>query len=113
MYKLSKPIGAASAVSVENTDTGGVVIIGKITLPILTILADKEGLKTSDDTLSLQDQWDITITEETAKTLAKEAMKMKKPIRDQRKTKSEQPADAKSKTKKQPVDVFNLIFGTE
>ena len=73
---------------------------------------NKEGYSpTSKDPakeIQLGEPWDITVSDETAKDLLAKALPMKKPIRT--KKNSEQSATHKSESK-QPVDVFDLIFG--
>lgn len=106
MFKLIKDKGVTTNLTIINTDTNTSTNLGTIKMPILNILHAG-----GYDTPSMTDEWDLSITYDIASELIKTTMPIKKPTRDQSKTKSEQPADIK--TKKQPVDVFNLIFGTE
>lgn len=80
MYRVLKSKGYNANVVVENTDTRANIIIGKPTMDIIHII--KEGGATPPEP---QEEWHIEVNKDTAVTLSKLAMKMTKPIRDQRK----------------------------
>lgn len=116
MYKLAKGRGAGANVVIQNTETMGSLILGGVTMTMLDVLKNNEGYSTSEEEagkhIELRDEWSLPISEDTAKVLSKLAMKMKKPVRDQKK-KSEQDEKPVKKLNKQPVDVFNMIFGIQ
>ena len=116
MYKLLKPKGYNQNVTLENTDTHASIIIGRLSMVIVTVL-EKEGYNIDDPSsskyLELTKEWDITINEDTKKELQHMAMKMTKPIRKTNKQDVEQVNSNKSKTTSAPVDVFSLIFGLD
>lgn len=109
MYKVIKDKGVASNVFLKNTSTNAEVNLGRISVNITDILED-EGIKFGKDEYSLKDAWDIEIHEEAKEQLEKLAWKVSKPVRNQsKKSSSEQKTKPRSK---QPIDVFDLIFGT-
>ena len=105
MYLVTKPRGHFSNVTVANTDTNSSIVIGRLDMSIIRRL-ETAGHKIGDDGVSSTDEWNLAVDEETAKDLCKRAMVMKKPIRDQSKK-----AEIKKHNGKEPVDVFDLIFG--
>ena len=114
MYKVVKDKGGMSNVSVQNTETMASVIIGNPTRETLDILA-RDGYSSSadeeDKAIDIFDEWNITVSDDVAKALTRTALKMKKPVRKPAEAKREQDAKTQEGSKKQPVDVFNLIFG--
>lgn len=113
MYKVLKDKGHNMTVSLENTDMKATVRVGMLDMEILRILEVGEDISfgTEDTDVKLNDAWVIPVRDDTAKELQKYSMRMKKPERDQSR-KSEQVEETKPK-RKQPVDVFNLIFGID
>ena len=107
MYKVVKSSGNNSNVIIQNTDTRAEVIIGKITIVMLDIL-EKEGYSTGKR-LNLREEWNLEVNEDTGKTLAGLALTMKKPVRVKSEIKKSAEDNSEHKT---PVDVFDLIFGT-
>lgn len=111
MYAVRKARGSGAVITVVNTDKGSSVIIGKPTMTILEML-DKEGYspRTPDPAkhIELRDEWDIEVTEEFANELARRALTMKRPPR---RTKTEQDVKRSSHDSKEPVDLFDLVFG--
>lgn len=110
MYKVIKGKGAYQNISVMNTDTMSSIIIGKVTMSILTIL-EKDG---KTPLLDVNKEWDIDISFKAATDLANLAMGIHAP--DRKNTNKRNPSEqntSEEKHNKQPVDVFNLIFGTE
>lgn len=106
MYRVLKPHGATMPVMVENTETRASVNIGPVTSIIIRML-EEDGHKFDTDKPFLRDEWSINVSEETGKTLAKMAFTMKKPIRDQRKVKSEQDVPKSN----QEIDAMDVLLG--
>lgn len=108
MYKLLKEKGNNVSITLENTETKASIIIGRLTMDILSILESKAGVHFGDSEgeIQLKDKWDITIKDETAKELSAKAMRMSKPIRDQRKVKKEEP-----KKSNKEIDASDVLLG--
>ena len=107
MYKLVKEYGNNLNVILENTATKAQLNLGRLTIDILTLLETKEGLTFGDGgEFQLKDGWDFTIKDETAKELSEKAMRMSKPIRDQRKHKEEEP-----KKSNKEIDAMDVLLG--
>lgn len=98
MYKVYKPTGNG-LVSVENTDTHASVVIGKVNMEIINTIKEA-----GYDLPPFGEEWSVEVNKECATALATMAMRMKKPIRDQRKKKEEPKPSAE-------VDMFDLIYG--
>ena len=106
MYKLLKEYGNNLNVILENTETHAQLNLGRLTIDILTLLETKEGLTFGDGgECQLKDGWDFTIKDETAKELSEKAMRMSKPIRDQRKHKDE------PKKSNKEIDAMDVLLG--
>lgn len=116
MYHISKDRGNNQNIMLTNAETKASVIIGKLTMAIMGILEKEvEFDEAKEHTIKLKDKWDFTISDEAGKELAKMASPIKKPIRNQSKTTSEQTQSVqrkKTKSGREVVDVFDLIFGT-
>lgn len=116
MYSISKDKGNNQNIMLTNAETKASVIIGKLTMAIMGILEKEvEFDESKEHTIKLKDKWDFTISDEAGKELAKMASPIKKPIRNQSKTASEQTQSVqrkKTKSGREVVDVFDLIFGT-
>lgn len=107
MYKLLKEYGNNLNVILENTETHAQLNLGRLTMDILTLLERNEGMTFGEGgTTQLKDAWDFTIKDETAKELSAKAMRMSKPIRDQRKHKEEQP-----KKSNKEIDAMDVLLG--
>ena len=107
MYKLLKEKGNNLNVILENTETKAQLNLGRITLDVLSILEKEEDLTFGEKgKLNLTDEWNIIITDSTAKELSAKAMRMSKPIRDQRKHKEEQP-----KKSNKEIDAMDVLLG--
>jgi hypothetical protein len=102
MYRVIKPSGNNANITVENIETSSSVVIGRLSLEIVNIL-ETAGYKIDNYT----EEMSIEIDTETKDKLVALTMKMKRPIRDQRKK------TTKEETKKldADVDAFDLIFG--
>ena len=116
MYRISKDRGNDQNIMLTNVETKASVIIGKLTMAIMGILEKEvEFDEAKEHTIKLKDKWDFTVSDEAGKELAKMASPIKKPIRNQSKTTNEQTQPIqkhKTKSGREVVDVFDLIFGT-
>ena len=107
MYRLLKEKGNNLNVILENVDTRAQLNLGRLTIDVLTLLETKEGMTFGEGgTTQLKDEWNFNISEETAKELSAKAMRMSKPIRDQRKHKEEQP-----KKNNKEIDAMDVLLG--
>ena len=106
MYKILKEKGNNMNIVLENTETKASIVIGRLTMDILSIL-EKEGVPFGDSEgeIKLKDKWELTIRDETAKELSAKAMRMSKPIRDQRKVKEE------PKKSNKEIDALDVLLG--
>lgn len=101
MYRVLKDKGNNSNVILENVETRASIIIGRLSMEIVAILAeDGKSLRDED----LKDIWQLEISNEAGKKLAGMALKMNKPIRDQRKAETKK---AKNKT----IDAMDVLLG--
>lgn len=107
MYKVIKEEGKIENVFLQNTDTMAEINLGRITPGLLRIL-ELDGYKfdDTDGAVTLKEKWTLKVSDEVKEQLRKLAMPMKKPIRDQRKIKTEQ-----KKEEKKIVDVLDIIYG--
>ena len=106
MYRLLKEKGNNLNVILENTETKAQLNLGRLTIDILTLLERKEGMTFGEGgTTQLKDEWNFSISEETAKELSTKAMRMSKPIRDQRKVKDE------PKKSNKEIDALDVLLG--
>ena len=121
MYRISKDKGNNQNITLTNVETKASVIIGKLTMGIMRILEKEvECDETKEHTIKLTDKWDFTISDEAGKELAKMASPIKRPVRAKTTSRpstaeSEQTQPIQRKTTKsgrEVVDVFDLIFGT-
>lgn len=108
MYKVLKEKGNNVSITLENTETKASIIIGRLSMDILSLLEKEEGIRfgDSDDEIKLKDKWELTIKDETAKELSAKAMRMSKPVRDQSK-KSEQVLKKDNKS----IDAMDVLLG--
>ena len=121
MYRISKDKGNNQNITLTNVETKASVIIGKLTMSIMGVL-EKEVVfdETKEHTIKLKDKWDFTVSDEAGKELAKMASPIKRPVRTKTTSRpstaeSEQAQPIQRKTTKsgrEVVDVFDLIFGT-
>ena len=106
MYKLIKEYGNNLNAILENTETKAQLNLGRLTIDILTLLERTEGMTFGKGgKFQLKDRWDFTIKDETAKKLSTKAMRMSKPIRDQRKHKEE------PKKSNKEIDAMDVLLG--
>ena len=120
MYRINKDKGNNQNITLTNVEAKASVIIGKLTMDIMRILEKEvEFDESKEHTIKLKDKWDFTVSDEAGKELAKMASPIKKPIR----TKTSRPSSSTSeqaqpiqrkttKSGREVVDVFDLIFGT-
>ena len=122
MYRINKDKDNNQNITLTNVETKASVIIGKLTMGIMGILEKEvEFDETKEHTIKLTDKWDFTISNEAGKELAKMASPIKRPVRTKTTSHSSsstseqtQPIQRKTtKSGREVVDVFNLIFGTE
>ena len=120
MYRINKDKGNNQNITLTNVETKASVIIGKLTMAIMGILEKEvEFDETKEHTIKLKDKWDFTISDEAGKELAKMASPIKRPIRVKKESHSSTSEQAqpiqrkKTKSGREVVDVFDLIFGTE
>lgn len=108
MYKILKEKGNNVSITLENTETKASIIIGRLSMDILSLLEKEEGIRfgDSDGEIKLKDKWELTIKDETAKELSAKAMRMSKPVRDQSK-KSEQVLKKDNKS----IDAMDVLLG--
>lgn len=119
MYRINKDKGNNQNITLTNVEAKASVIIGKLTMDIMRILEKEvEFDESKEHTIKLKDKWDFTVSDEAGKELAKMASPIKKPVRaktSRPSTASEQTQPIQRKTTKsgrEVVDVFDLIFGT-
>ena len=121
MYRINKDKGNNQNITLTNVETKASVIIGKLTMAIMGVLEKEvEFDETKEHTIKLKDKWDFTISDEAGKELAKMASPIKRPVRAKTTSRpstaeSEQTQPIQRKTTKsgrEVVDVFDLIFGT-
>ena len=120
MYRINKDKGNNQNITLTNVETKASVIIGKLTMAIMEVLEKEvEFDESKEHTIKLKDKWDFTVSDEAGKELAKMASPIKRPVRaktSRPSTASEQTQPIQRKTTKsgrEVVDVFDLIFGTE
>ena len=122
MYRINKDKGNNQNITLTNVETKASVIIGKLTMSVMKVLEKEvEFDKTKEHTIKLKDKWDFLISDEAGKELAKIASPIKKPIRAKvtshaspSASEQTQPLQRKmTKSGREVVDVFDLIFGTE
>ena len=118
MYRINKDKGNNQNITLTNVETKASVIIGKLTMAIMSMLEKEVKFDTGKGDgpgIKLKDKWDFTVSDEAGKELASMASPIKKPIRNQSKIVSEQTQPIqkhKTKSGREVVDVFDLIFGT-
>lgn len=116
MYRINKDKGNNQNIMLTNVEAKASVMIGKLNMTIMGILEKEvEFDESKEHTIKLKDKWDFAISDEAGKELAKIASPIKKPIRNQSKTTSKQTQSVqrkKTKSGREVVDVFDLIFGT-
>lgn len=117
MYRINKDKGNNQNITLTNVETKASVALGILTRSIMGILEKEvEFDESKEHTIKLKDKWDFAVSDEAGKELARIASPIKKPIRNQSKATSEQAPkihQKKTKSGREVVDVFDLIFGTE
>lgn len=117
MYRISKDKGHNQNITLTNVEKKTSIIIGKLTMGILSILEKEVKIckdKSDDTGIKIRDAWDFTVSDEAGKALSLMTSPIKKPIRNQsKKSEQTQPSqNTKTKSGREVVDVFDLIFGT-
>ena len=123
MYRISKDKGNNQNITLTNIEARASVALGTLTMGIMGVLEKEvEFDETKEGAIKLKDEWDFTVSDEAGKELAKTASPIKRPVRSKTTpssaTTSEQEPDQLNQRKttksgREVVDVFNLIFGTE
>lgn len=113
MYRIIKTQGNNANVVVENTETKANIIIGRISIEMLNIL-EKAGHKISskpeEDGISMASAWNIPVDTETASQLAKLTMKIKRPVREQKKEEVIVPQE-NIKPNNKRIDAMDVLLG--
>ena len=124
MYRISKDKGNNQSITLTNIEARASVALGTLTMDIMGVLEKEvEFDETKEGAIKLKDKWGFTISDEAGKELAKMASPIKRPVRSKTAsrpssiTTSEQAPDQLNQRKttksgREVVDVFNLIFGT-
>ena len=121
MYRINKDKGNNQNITLTNVETKASVIIGKLTMAIMEVLEKEvEFDESKEHTIKLKDKWDFTISDEAGKELANMASPIKRPVRTKTTSRTSsstneqaQPIQRKTtKSGREVVDVFDLIFGT-
>ena len=112
MYKLTKPKGHNTNVTLTNTTTKSSLIIGRITTAMLdTLTAEGYSFDTSKpDATKLTSEWNLKISDDAGKTLASRTMKLSKPKRDQSKNASPK-SELLAKAHNTQVDAMDVLLG--
>lgn len=105
MYKVIKEAGNNANVTLKNTETNAEVIIGRLSVEIVNKL-ELAGYTfgDTDGEIKLKDKWELEVSEEIGKDLGRLAMKMTKPIRDQRKK-------VTPKKSNKEIDAMDVLLG--
>ena len=105
MYKVIKEAGNNSNVTLKNTETNAEVIIGRLSVEIVNKL-ELAGYTfgDADGEIKLKDKWELEVSEEIGKDLGRLAMKMTRPIRDQKKK------TIQKKSNKE-IDAMDVLLG--
>lgn len=105
MYKVIKEAGNNANITLKNTETNAEVIIGRLSMEIMNRLElDGHTFGDADGEIKLKDKWELVVDDETGKDLSRLAMKMSRPIRDQRK----KPVQKKSNKE---IDAMDVLLG--
>lgn len=107
MYRVVKEKGNNVNVFIENTENKKSLNIGRLTMEMIKIL-EEAGFTfgTGVDLISMKSEWSMEINTDTKDKLARLAMRMSKPVRDQSKK-----SEHKSAAPDAIPDLFELIFG--
>ena len=106
MYRLTKPKGYTAVVTITNEETRTSLDVGNVSIPMLEIL-DKAGVLSAEEGETRAfNGWDFHIEKDVADKLFPLAMRMSKPIRDQRKIKPEE-----TKVNNDEIDAMDVLLG--
>lgn len=109
MYRIVKIQGNHANVVVENTDTKANIIIGRISIEMLNIL-EKAGHKIGEGGIPMDSVWNIPVATETASKLAKLTMKIKRPVKEQKKEEVITPQETTKQNNKR-IDAMDVLLG--
>ena len=106
MYKVIKESGNNANITLKNTETNAEVIIGRLSVEIMNKL-ELAGYTfgDADGEIKLKDKWELEVSEEIGKDLGRLAMKMTRPVRDQRKK-----VTTPKKSNKE-IDAMDVLLG--
>ena len=104
MYRILKEKGNNSNVTLENVETKATIVLGRLSMDMISILSSNDGLSfgTGPDDIKLIDKWSFTVKDETAKLLSAKALSMHAPERYQKK---------ETTKKKSTVDAMDVLLG--
>ena len=85
MYRVLKEKGNNKNITLENMDTKANIIIGRVSSSILDLLNEAGHRIGEDMGLTIKDEWSLEVNDEIGKELARKALSMSKPVRDQSK----------------------------
>lgn len=107
MFKVVKDKEFRSNITLENTETLGSLFIGPCTTTILDILRG-EG-----HDVSLDDAWNLPVSEKASQELSSLAMIMRKPIRAKVTTKPEKEVNTKESKKEahKKINAYDVLLG--
>lgn len=111
MYKVFKPKGRLSNITITNEKTGSSVILGRYSLVHKDILLDQVIIP------EVADEWSFSVTDETGKLLAMTCFRGHKPVRakikkDEQDVTSQSEAELKSKAKAQAAkNAYDFLMG--
>lgn len=108
MYRLTKPKGYTAVVTITNEETRTSLDVGNVSIPMLEIL-DKAGILSAEEGETRAfNGWDFPIEKDVADKLFPLAMRMSKPIRDQRKVKA---TTEETKVNNDEIDAMDVLLG--
>lgn len=106
MYKVIKPERGYTSIVVANPEEGKTVELGVPSINILDIL--KSGGYEIPHAIDI---WDIDIDKETANDLARLTLRMKKPLRTNKKKQVTPTLEASEQTAGETVDAMDVLLG--
>lgn len=109
VYRLEKNPGVTAPLILINKDTNSNIFLGKMTVDMLSILREDEGIEfNKDDSIRLIDGWKFDIQGATAAKLAKKTFSIKRP--DRTKPQAEIQTEKPKKNNKK-VDAIDVLLG--
>ena len=105
MYKLTKPKGYTSVVTITETESYASIDLGTPSITMLDILVSAGVLDETDSSKAFN-EWNFDIEKDVADKLFPLAMRIEKPKRDQRKIKPEE-----TKVNNKNIDALDVLLG--